>query len=190
MVEEERQDNFMSATNGPNGGLPPIPDPTLLTTQQLMREFTTLKELIFTRLDGMEETTKLLQTQQLRVPSDTDKAIQHLRELTDTRFDSIEIQFKGRDTQGEVEAAIKALIDKIDGPSGVARTLDRYVSRDTGRSEETTIARSQKNQSMTVAVALGVSLLAVTISIMSLLTPAPRVVYQQPPQIGSPVKPN
>jgi hypothetical protein len=60
MVEEERQDNFMSATNGPNGGLPPIPDPTLLTTQQLMREFTTLKELIFTRLDGMEETTKLL----------------------------------------------------------------------------------------------------------------------------------
>jgi len=77
----------------------PIPDPTLLTTQQLMRELASLKELIFTRIAGMDEATKLLQAQADRVPSDTDKAIQHLRELTETRFDAIELRFEARNTE-------------------------------------------------------------------------------------------
>jgi DUF1365 family protein len=47
-----------------------------------------------------------------------------------------------------------------------------------------------ENQSMRAAAAIGVSVLALTISIISLLIPATRVVYQQPPQIGTPVKPN
>lgn len=93
-------------------------------------------------------------------------------------------------TKAEVEKAIKGLIDKIDGPSGVAIVLDKYMSRHSGIDEETTAAKIQRNQSMRAAAAIGVSALAVTISIISLLTPATRVVYQQPPQIGTPVKPN
>lgn len=130
MAEEERQDN---ANVNRDGGQRPIPDPTLLTTQQLLRELTTLKELVFSRiegmdealrirLDGMDEATRLLQTQQLRVPSDTDKAIQHLRELTETRFESIEVQFKERDTRTEqtskdskvaVDAALQAAKEAV-----------------------------------------------------------------------------
>jgi hypothetical protein len=41
---------------------------------------------------------------------------------------------------------------------------------------------------MTIAVAIGVGVLAAAISLISMLTRAPQVVYQQPPQIGTPVK--
>jgi hypothetical protein len=91
-------------------------------------------------------------------------------------------------TKEEVGLAIKALIDKIDGPSGVARLLDSYMSRDTGRHEETGAAKTQRNQSMTISVAVGVGVLAAAISIISMLTRAPQAVYQQSPQIGTPVK--
>jgi hypothetical protein len=91
-------------------------------------------------------------------------------------------------TKSEVEGAIKGLIDKIDGPSGVARLLDRYMSRDTSRHEETAAAKTQRNQSMTISAAVGVGVLGAAISIISMLRRAPQLVYQQPPQIGTPVK--
>src|ERR1043165_1319156 len=77
----------------------PIPDPTLLTTQQLQREISALKEIIFTRLDANDKAVQLLHEDVTRVPTDTDKAIAHLRELHDERFESIEKQFSERDTR-------------------------------------------------------------------------------------------
>jgi hypothetical protein len=126
-----------------------------------------------------------------------DRAVLKAETASEKRFESVNefravltAQSATLATKSEVEAAIKGLIDKIDGPSGVARLLDRYMSRDSGRSEETTAVKTQRNQSMTIAVAVGVGILAATISLVSMLTRAPQVSYQQPPQIGTPVKPN
>jgi len=47
----------------------PVPDPTLLTTQQLLRELAALRELLETRIDGLD---RLLS----RRMDDADKAIQ------------------------------------------------------------------------------------------------------------------
>jgi len=77
----------------------PIPDPTILTTLQLQREISALKEIIFTRLDANDKAVELLHADVTRVPTDTDKAIAHLKELHNERFEGIEKQFSERDTR-------------------------------------------------------------------------------------------
>ena len=90
----------------------PIPDPTILTTQQLQREISALKEIIFTRLDANDKAVQLLHEDVTRVPTDTDKAIAHLRELHDEMFRSVSNQFKERDIRIEQEGRnIKIAID-------------------------------------------------------------------------------
>jgi hypothetical protein len=93
-------------------GWTPRPDPTLLTTQQLVREISALKEqlvreidaqkeIVFTRLDGMDKAIELFNDNITRVPTDTDKQISHLRELHDEKFKSIATQFQERDIRSE-----------------------------------------------------------------------------------------
>lgn len=59
--------------NDPQSSVP-VPDPTLLTTQALMREIAGLKELVFSRLDSSDQ-------------------------LTQERFRGVERQFSERDTR-------------------------------------------------------------------------------------------
>ena len=75
----------------------PVPDPTQRTVEQLMRELANQKELIFTRLDGMDKATDLLQQRADRVPSELQDAITHLRELMETRFKGIDERFIERE---------------------------------------------------------------------------------------------
>lgn len=82
----------------------PVPDPTLLTTQQLLREMANLREVIFTRLDGNDRAIVLFNENLTRVPTDTDKQVQHLRELHEERIVSVET---GASLQ------LKAAIDKF-----------------------------------------------------------------------------
>ena len=87
------------------GGSRPIPDPTLLTTQQVQREIASLKEIIFTRLDANDKAVQLLHEDVTRVPTDTDKQIAHLKELHQEKFESIVKQFSERDARMDREAA-------------------------------------------------------------------------------------
>ncbi len=89
----------------------PIPDPTLLTTQQLMLAVSALKELLFVRLDAMDKAVELLHEDVTRVPTDVDKQIVNLRTLMEQRFEVVEekfhsigTQFKERDTRVEQTA--------------------------------------------------------------------------------------
>ena len=100
----------------------PIPDPTLLTTQQLHREILGLREVIETRLIGMDKAIELIQTAADKVPSKMDIAITQLRELQDEKFNSIQVQFKERDTRTEqtsrdskvaVDAALQAAKEAV-----------------------------------------------------------------------------
>ena len=101
----------------------PVPDPTVLTTAQLLREQTALRELIETRLDGMDTATTLLSETVNRTPTIIQTEIAHVRELmagelsrmtqiSEERLKGIELQFTERDVR--TEQAAKAGKDALD----------------------------------------------------------------------------
>src|ERR1700688_1108277 len=107
-MSPQTEDHRLHQTNGST----PNPDPTVLTTlalerevanlkEMMLRELAALKETITTRFGGMDEATTLLREHQEKVPSETDKAILHLRELVDEKFRGVEKQFVERDTRTE-----------------------------------------------------------------------------------------
>lgn len=100
----------------------PIPDPTLLTTDQLRRENFWLRELIESRLDGMDKALVLIQAKADKVPSEVDLKVGALEHLHDERFkagaealsaavQSIQMQFTNRDvlTDKMAKAGAEAL---------------------------------------------------------------------------------
>jgi hypothetical protein len=68
----------------------PRPDPSVLTTQQLVREIASLKEVIFTRLDGMDRAILLFNENITRVPTETQRAVATLKELLEVRLDAMD----------------------------------------------------------------------------------------------------
>ena len=108
----------------------PIPDPTLLTTQQLQTAIAALREIILTRLEGMDKALVLLQSRADKVPSEVDIKTTAVRELLAERFrgielqfDGIQLQFKERDTRVEqtardsktaVDAALQAAKEAVE----------------------------------------------------------------------------
>jgi hypothetical protein len=80
----------------------PIPDPSLLTTEQLRRELSALRDSIETRLDGMDKATDMINVQINRTPAEIEKAIHQLSDLNSEKFEgarrereSIEQNIKG-----------------------------------------------------------------------------------------------
>ena len=114
-------------------GLVPRPDPTLLTTEALRREISSLRELlnaessgraavIHQRLDGIDHATVLLQTIADRVPGIIDARTEAMKALHDERFRSIQLQFDERDVRTEqtsrdskvaVDAALQAAKEAV-----------------------------------------------------------------------------
>jgi hypothetical protein len=89
----------MSEAREPSHDSRPVPDPTLLTTQQLQREIAALKEVMFTRLNGMDRAIVLFNENITRVPTDTDRQIGHLKELMLETFKTVREQFNGVEKQ-------------------------------------------------------------------------------------------
>ncbi len=83
----------------PSDDTRPIPDPTFLTTQQLLRELTNLKEVMFARLDAMDKAIILLQDTANRSPTINEVFLQH-----EERFTAIGLQFRERDVRSERES--------------------------------------------------------------------------------------
>ena len=97
-----------------------MPDPTKLTTEQLRRELATLREIIETRLDGMDRATELASSQASvtraqieqirgRLREETVTEIGQLRELLEARLAgmdrTIALQFAERDVRSEQATA-------------------------------------------------------------------------------------
>lgn len=74
-------------------GSRPIPDPTILTTQQLNREISALRDVITTRLDGMDKALEVFTANLNRVPSDVDVKIAAFRMLIFERIERVEEKF-------------------------------------------------------------------------------------------------
>jgi hypothetical protein len=69
-------------TAAPPSGWLPIPDPTRLTTEQLRRELATLREILETRLHGMDRATELVTAQAAAVHEEIEHIRDRLREET------------------------------------------------------------------------------------------------------------
>jgi hypothetical protein len=89
----------------------PTPDPTILTTEQLIRaveaerDYTNGRmDVVLERFRGMDEAVKLLNETVHRVPTDMQQAIGNLSSLMAERFDSVDKQFRERDTRSERES--------------------------------------------------------------------------------------
>ena len=90
---------------GPKLNLP-VPDPSLLTTQQLREAILNLKELTFTRLDAMDAATDLRLESYNRLPHENDVRIQSLKDVQEEKFRGIAQQFNERDVRtGQASSA-------------------------------------------------------------------------------------
>jgi hypothetical protein len=114
---EEPQQHAPYWGSGPSTGeRMPVPDPTKLTTEQLRHELATLREIIETRLAGMDRATELVSSQAAvtrtqidqirgRLREETVTVIGELRELLEARLDGLDrtiaLQFAERDVRSE-----------------------------------------------------------------------------------------
>jgi hypothetical protein len=105
-----------------NGGTRPVPDPTVLTTQQLYREVSALREIIEARLNGNDKIVEQLQTHLDERGAVVSEAVTHLQRLHEEKFRSISVQFAERDTRTEqtsrdskvaVDAALQAAKEAV-----------------------------------------------------------------------------
>ena len=73
----------------------------IVTLNQLYREVNLLLKLVETRLDGMDKAQTIFKDDITRVPTELDRRVATLKELYQEKFESIETQFKERDTRTE-----------------------------------------------------------------------------------------
>jgi len=101
--------------------VPSDPDPTTLTTAQLLRELGALRELVFVRLDAMDKATELLDETVHRTPTEIQTQVGHLKSVHEERFRSIALQFIERDTR--TDQAAKASKEALDAALLAAKEL-------------------------------------------------------------------
>lgn len=89
----------VTAADDPRAGH--VPGPAYLTTEELRRDVSALREILQARLDGMDRATVVLSETVNRTPTAIQTAISHLKELHDERFHSVELQFSERDVRTE-----------------------------------------------------------------------------------------
>jgi hypothetical protein len=99
----------------------PVPDPTTLTTEQLRRELSALREVLTARLDGMDRATSLLSETVNRTPTVIQTEISHIRQLVDEKFGSVGQRFDERDVR--TDQAAKASKEALDAALLAAKEL-------------------------------------------------------------------
>ncbi len=102
--------NGLNNSTIPHGSTP-VPDPTVLTTQQLTIGLAALREILETRLDAMDVATELNKAATDKIPCFIKDAIGNLQSLSDEKFSKVEGQFKERDVRADkiAELGQKAL---------------------------------------------------------------------------------
>lgn len=103
-------------------GSTPVPDPTVLTTQQLTIGLAALREILETRLDAMDTATELNKVATDSFPRRIDEKICAAQKLNEEKFFGVEKQFMERDTrtdkiaelgQKALEAALSAAKEAV-----------------------------------------------------------------------------
>ena len=98
MAARNESGNVMVDNNERDRHLP-VPDPTLLTTEALLREISHLRELVIVQLDGLEDKvdaySQTHETKHRERASEVEAKIQHLTELAAERFAGVTDRFAG-----------------------------------------------------------------------------------------------
>ncbi len=84
--------------NYPKGSTP-VPDPTILTTQQLVAAIAASREILETRLDAMDTATELNKEATDKIPNMIRFAVESLEKLHNEKFNGVEKQFSERDSR-------------------------------------------------------------------------------------------
>lgn len=115
----------------------PIPDPSVLTTEQLRRELGALRDIIETRLDAMDRSTSVFTENLQRVPTDVDKQVGNLRDLHEQKFIGVERQFVERDVRsaGAQTAAQLAVNAALSAQKEAAATQNDAAAAAISKSE-------------------------------------------------------
>jgi hypothetical protein len=109
------------------GELLPRPDPTRLTTDQLRRELSALREILTARLDAMDRATSLLDATVNRTPTIIQTEISHVRELMNEKFTAVEQRFHERDVRFDQQNQANAAA--LDAALRAARELGDLQSK-------------------------------------------------------------
>lgn len=121
-----------------DGDSRPIPDPTQLTTQQLVREISALKELIFTRLDAIDRATELLAADVHRQPTEITTHVGHLKELITARFMERDLrndQYSLYTKEALQEARNSALLALVEAKESLNKRFDIAENQANGLDE-------------------------------------------------------
>jgi hypothetical protein len=113
-------------------------DPSTLTTQQLWREIASLKELLLSHVDRIDTAVKVAHDDLVRVPTEVQKSVAALKELTWVRLDDLEELVKQRFNLVETSRVEQ----KTDTATAVTAALNAAKE-----------AVAEQNKSNTVAIA-------------------------------------
>jgi hypothetical protein len=111
-----------------NGRAAGLPDPTYLTTQQLLREIANLELRLTDKIESIEKAIVVAHEDLVRVPTAVDKAILTLHDLAWERFTTVDVKFQGIATQfserdTRVEQTRKEAKDALDAALQAAKEL-------------------------------------------------------------------
>lgn len=134
-------------------GSTPVPDPTDLTTKQLLLSIAALKELLETRLDGMDTATDLNRQATDKIPGMIKSSVETLKELHSEKFSSIATQFKERDIRAEREARDnKVAVDAaFAAQKEAAAKQDEANAKAIEKSERATAETIKTNQELSLS---------------------------------------
>jgi hypothetical protein len=100
----------------------PVPDPTRLTTEQLIREIGAARELIDKSIEGTNRVIVQLQAEMDKVPGLLRHELENFARVQDVKFEGIKTQFAERDTRTDqtsrdskvaVDAALQAAKEAV-----------------------------------------------------------------------------
>jgi hypothetical protein len=153
------------------GDLVPRPDPTVLTTQLVDRALAAYREVVETRLRGMDRATELVAENVAKTGVDSDRKVEHLREDVDRHLVALREWLVGQvanvsDVSGERFSAIDTRFEERDARTAQAAD-DSRISLDAALAAAKE-AVSEQNKANTQAIA--VAALATKEQIASLIT--------------------
>jgi hypothetical protein len=137
------------------------PDPTTLTTDALLREIGHLEKQISTRLDAMDRAVDVFKADLVRFPTELDRRLIQLKELTDEKIEGIGIQFDGvekrflerdirvnQSTESGKVALAAALAAQKEASSDHITSLSLAI----GKSEQHTITQLEQQRTVLISV--------------------------------------
>jgi hypothetical protein len=119
----------------------PVPDPTVLTTEQLTRWLQSLRELLETRIGALSDRVDVHRAELDRLPSEAGRLIGQTTELYNVKFEAIQQQFRERDVRATAseQAATVAVSAALQAQKEAAFAQNEATTASITKSELATV---------------------------------------------------